>query len=160
MSLCGKSTATGAEARKDALEWARWESERDDFISFMESQPRTEVQIGPLTESLASKAKEMEALQKGLQSSQVAIGGRATLTAEGSVILAPGGLRSSFLTHGEIYHPSPPKKIANLPTTASRIQHLFNHFEAVLDILLREVEYPWFVIASSRELAQILHFLR
>ena len=64
--LAGRlAAATGAEARKDALEWARWESERDDFISFMESQPRTEVQIGPLTESLASKAKEMEALQKG-----------------------------------------------------------------------------------------------
>ena len=87
--LAGRlAAATGAEARKDAFEWARWESERDDFISFMESLPRTEVQIGPLTESLASKAKEMEALQKGLQS--VAIGGRATLTAEGSVILAPG----------------------------------------------------------------------
>jgi hypothetical protein len=31
--LAGRlAAATGAEARKDALEWARWESERDDFI--------------------------------------------------------------------------------------------------------------------------------
>jgi hypothetical protein len=72
------------------LEWAQWESERDEFILFMESLPRTEVQISPLPDSLADKTKEVEALQKGLQSAQVAIGGRATLTAEGSVILASG----------------------------------------------------------------------
>ena len=89
--LAGRlAAATGAEAKKDALEWARWESERDEFISFVESLPCAEVQTGSTTDTLTAKSREVEALQKGLQGAQVAIGGGATLTGEGSVNLASG----------------------------------------------------------------------